>query len=151
MLNKLKPEINFCSCGCEARLCKEKGNSGRGKFRYYVQCLDDTCGNTGAETGFPWQAILEWNQSVKSEFPEDFSLPFMSFTGMSGEEMQNTMDEKYQQLEKEIEKLQANRNQKNNERLKILRLQLSWLRYGQSWVQDKFGLGGASGLRGAAV
>lgn len=151
MLNKLKPEINFCSCGCEARLCKEKNNNGRGKFRYFVQCLDDTCGKQAGETAFPWQAILEWNQSVLSEFPEDFSLPFMSFTGMSAEEMQSSMQDKYQQIEKEIEKLQGNRNQKNNERLKILRLQLSWLRYGLSWVADKFGLGGGNDLREAAV
>lgn len=140
MLNKLKPEINFCSCGCEARLVKEKSNNGRGKFKYYVQCLDDSCGNTAKEVPFPWQAILEWNLSDKSEFPDDFKLPFMNFTGMSAEEMQSAMQEKYQQVEKEVEKLQGNRNQKNNERLKVLRLQLSWLRYGQSWVNDRFGL-----------
>lgn len=142
MLNKLKPEINFCSCGCEARLCKEKNNNGRSKFRYFVQCLDDACGNKAQETPFPWQAILEWNRSSQSEFPDDFTLPFMNFAGMSGEEMQNSMQEKYQQVEKEIEKLQGNRNQKNNERLKVLRLQLSWLRYGQSWANEKFDLGG---------
>ncbi|MCG8669551.1 MAG: hypothetical protein MI867_09075 [Pseudomonadales bacterium] len=140
MLNKLKPEINFCSCGCEARLVKEKGANGRGKFRYYVQCLDDSCGNTASEAPFPWQAILEWNLSDKSEFPDDFKLPFMNLTGMSAEEMQSSMQQKYQQIEKEIEKLQGNRNQKNNERLKILKLQLSWLRYGQSWVKDRFGI-----------
>ncbi|PIE40982.1 MAG: hypothetical protein CSA49_05630 [Gammaproteobacteria bacterium] len=140
MLNKLKPEINFCACGCEARLVKEKNSNGRSRFKYYVQCLDDSCGNTAKETPFPWQAILEWNLSSKSEFPDDFKLPFMNFTGMSAAEMQSAMQGKYHQVEKEIEKLQGNRNQKNNERLKVLRLQLSWLRYGQSWVADRFGL-----------
>ena len=140
MLNKLKPEINFCSCGCEARLVKEKSNNGRGKFRYHVQCLDDTCGNKAEETPFPWQAILEWNQSQSSEFPEDFRLPFMNFTGMSVQEIENSMQQKFNQIEKEIEKLQSSRNNKNNERLKVLRLQKSWLRYGQSWAKDKFDL-----------
>lgn len=148
MLNKLKPEINFCSCGCEARLVKEKSRQGKGRFRYKVQCLDDVCGKQSKELPFPWQAILEWNQSSNSEFPDDFGLPFMTFTGMSAEEIQATMQKKFNEIAKDIDKLQANRNGKNNERLKELRLKQSWLLYGQSWANDKFGLD--SDLREAA-
>lgn len=140
MLNKLKPEINFCSCGCEARLVKEKGRNGRGKFRYRVQCLDDTCGRQSKELAYPWQAILEWNQSEESEFPDDFALPFMTFTGMSASEIHAGMQKRYAEIGKEIDKLQGNRSNKNNERMKELRLQQSWLRYGQSWANHKFGL-----------
>ncbi len=138
MLQQLKPEINFCSCGCEARLVKhgfEEGN--RGKPKYLVACLDEVCGKQGKESGYPWQAILEWNAGVESEFPDDFPVPFLNATGLSFDEIQQMLARKRHDCEEQIQKLKnANNNgAATQEKLKTLRLQLDWLRYGQSWVE----------------
>ncbi len=136
---ELKPEINFCTCGCEARLVKERSaESEKGKLRYVVRCLDEMCGRQGRYTQYPWQAILEWNKSPMSEFPEDFHIPFMSFYGLSGEEIRGRLNEKRIELEQLIKKLRSEKVSGNTEAMKIARLQLMWVIYAQSWAKLKF-------------
>lgn len=143
MLQQLKPEINFCSCGCEARLVKhgfEDGN--RGKPKYLVACLDEVCGKQGKESSYPWQAILEWNASAESEFPEDFPVPFLNATGLTNDETQQMLVRKRNDCEEQIQKLK-NAHQNGaaaQEKLKALRLQLDWLRYGQNWLERRMSL-----------
>lgn len=139
MLQQLKPEINFCSCGCEARLVKhgfEDGN--RGKPKYIVSCLDEICGKQGQESSYPWQAILEWNAGTESEFPDDFPVPFLNTTGLTNDETQQLLARKRNDCEEQIHKLKnGNNGGANQEKLKTLRLQLDWLRYGQSWLERR--------------
>lgn len=136
---ELKPEINFCTCGCEARLVKERSaDSEKGKLRYVVRCLDEMCGRQGRYTQYPWQAILEWNKSPMSEFPEDFRIPFMTFHGLAGEEIRLKLNEKRVELEQLIKKLRADKVSGNTEQMKIARLQLMWVIYAQSWAKLKF-------------
>lgn len=136
---ELKPEINFCTCGCEARLVKERSaESEKGKLRYVVRCLDEICGHQGRYTQYPWQAILEWNKSPMSEFPEDFSIPFMTFTGLSGEGIRQKLNERRMELEQKIKQLRAEKVSGNAEEMKISRLQLMWVIYAQSWAKLKF-------------
>ena len=136
---ELKPEINFCTCGCEARLVKERSaESEKGKLRYVVRCLDEMCGHQGRYTQYPWQAILEWNKSPMSEFPEDFSIPFMTLHGMGGEEVRLRLNEKRVELEQLIKKLRADKVSGNTEEMKIARLQLMWIIYAQSWAKLKY-------------
>ena len=136
---ELKPEINFCTCGCEARLVKERSaESEKGKLRYVVRCLDQICGHQGRYTQYPWQAILEWNKSPMSEFPEDFSIPFMSLTDLAGEEIRSKLNERRLDLEQKIKQLRAEKVSGNAEEMKIARLQLMWVIYAQSWAKLKF-------------
>lgn len=136
---ELKPEINFCTCGCEARLVKERSaESEKGKLRYVVRCLDQICGHQGRYTQYPWQAILEWNKSPMSEFPEDFSIPFMSLTDLAGEEIRSKLNERRLDLEQKIKQLRAEKVSGNTEEMKIARLQLMWVIYAQSWAKLKF-------------
>lgn len=136
---ELKPDINFCTCGCEARLVKERSaESEKGKLRYVVRCLDEMCGRQGRYTQYPWQAILEWNKSPMSEFPEDFRIPFMSFHGLAGEEIRLKLNEKRVELEQLIKKLRSEKVSGNAEQMKIARLQLMWIIYAQSWAKLKF-------------
>ena len=136
---ELKPEINFCTCGCEARLIKERSaESEKGKLRYVVRCLDEICGHQGRYTQYPWQAILEWNKSPMSEFPEDFRIPFMTFAGMSGEEIRQKLNGVRIELEQKIKQLRAEKVSGNNEEMKISRLRLMWVIYAQSWAKLKF-------------
>lgn len=139
MLQQLKPEINFCSCGCEARLVKhgaEEGN--RGKPKYLVACLDEGCGKQGSESSYPWQAILEWNAGGESEFPDDFPVTFLNITGLSNDETQQLLSRKRNDYEEQIQKLKSGSNGPAvQEKLKTLRLQLDWLRYGQSWLERR--------------
>lgn len=137
MLQQLKPEINFCACGCEARLVKEPAQQ-KGKFQYTVQCLDDGCGNESSPAPFPWQAILEWNKSVLSEFPDDFKIPFINLAGLSAREIDVCLRDRRNKIEMELKKLSEVKKRQGGDRLKILRLQLSWVRYGQSWSQHKY-------------
>lgn len=136
---ELKPEINFCTCGCEARLVKERSaESEKGKLRYVVRCLDEMCGRQGRYTQYPWQAILEWNKSPMSEFPEDFRIPFMSFHGLSGEEIRTRLNDRRVELEQQIKKLRTEKMGASTEPMKIARLQLMWVIYAQSWAKLKF-------------
>lgn len=136
---ELKPEINFCTCGCEARLVKERSaESEKGKLRYVVRCLDQICGHQGRYTQYPWQAILEWNKSPMSEFPEDFSIPFMTLTDLAGEEIRSKLNERRLDLEQKIKQLRAEKVSGNTEEMKIARLQLMWVIYAQSWAKLKF-------------
>ena len=136
---ELKPEINFCTCGCEARLVKERSaESEKGKLRYVVRCLDEICGHQGRYTQYPWQAILEWNKSPMSEFPEDFQIPFMNLAGLSGEEIRQRLNEHRMALEQKIKQLRAEKVSGNTEEMKIARLQLMWVIYAQSWAKLKF-------------
>lgn len=137
MLQQLKPEINFCACGCEARLVKEQAPQ-KGKFQYSVQCLDDACGNKFSPVPFPWQAILEWNKSALSEFPDDFKIPFVNLAGLSAREIDACLRDQKSKIEVELKKLSEAKKRQSNDRLKILRLQLSWVLYGQSWSQHKY-------------
>lgn len=139
-LYELKPEINFCSCGCEARLIKERSaDSEKGKLRYVVRCLDEeACGNQGRYTQYPWQAILEWNKSPMSEFPDDFKIPFMSLAGLGGEETRRQLNERRLALEHKIKQLRAEKVSGNTESMKIARLQLMWVIYAQSWAKLKY-------------
>lgn len=138
-LYELKPEINFCTCGCEARLVKERSaESEKGKLRYVVRCLDEMCGRQGRYTQYPWQAILEWNKSPMSEFPEDFRIPFMTLHGLGGEEIRGKLNEKRVELEQLIKKLRSEKVGGNTEQMKIARLQLMWVIYAQSWAKLKF-------------
>ena len=136
---ELKPEINFCTCGCEARLVKERSaESEKGKLRYVVRCLDQICGHQGRYTQYPWQAILEWDKSPMSEFPEDFSIPVMSLTDLAGEEIRSKLNERRLDLEQKIKQLRAEKVSGNTEEMKIARLQLMWVIYAQSWAKLKF-------------
>lgn len=138
-LYELKPEINFCTCGCEARLVKERSaESEKGKLRYVVRCLDEMCGRQGRYTQYPWQAILEWNKSPMSEFPDDFRIPFMTLHGLAGEEIRGKLNEKRVELEQLIKKLRSEKVGGNTEQMKIARLQLMWVIYAQSWAKLKF-------------
>ncbi|HVL01304.1 MAG TPA: hypothetical protein VM553_15915 [Dongiaceae bacterium] len=138
-LYELKPEINFCTCGCEARLVKERSaESEKGKLRYVVRCLDEICGRQGRYTQYPWQAILEWNKSPMSEFPEDFRIPFLNLHGLGGEEIRSKLNEKRVELEQLIKKLRSEKIGGNNEQMKIARLQLMWVIYAQSWAKLKY-------------
>lgn len=138
-LYELKPEINFCTCGCEARLVKERSaDSEKGKLRYVVRCLDEVCGHQGRYTQYPWQAILEWNKSPMSEFPDDFKVPFMSLTGLGGEETRRQLNERRLSLEHQIKQLRAEKVSGNTESMKIARLQLMWVIYAQSWAKLKY-------------
>ncbi|CBL43899.1 hypothetical protein HDN1F_03160 [gamma proteobacterium HdN1] len=137
MLQELKPEINFCSCGCEARLVKENTSSGkRRKPKYFVACLDEVCGKRGKVSSFPWQAILEWNAGEESEFPDDFPVPFVNAFGLTNDETRQLLARKRNHCEEQIQKLKgANNNGASaQEKLKSLHLQLDWLRYGQTWL-----------------
>ena len=138
-LYELKPEINFCTCGCEARLVKERSaESEKGKLRYVVKCLDEGCGHQGRYTQYPWQAILEWNKSPMSEFPEDFKIPFLPLTGLGGEEIRQKLNERRLELEQKIKQFRAEKMSGNAEEMKISRLQLMWVIYAQSWAKLKF-------------
>lgn len=139
-LYELKPEINFCTCGCEARLVKERSaESEKGKLRYVVRCLDETsCGKQGRYTQYPWQAILEWNKSPMSEFPDDFKIPFINLTGLSGEDIRQKLNTERLDLEQRIKQLKADKVSGNAEEMKIARLQLMWVIYGQSWAKLNF-------------
>ncbi|NPU91908.1 MAG: hypothetical protein HPY82_08335 [Gammaproteobacteria bacterium] len=138
-LYELKPEINFCTCGCEARLVKERSaESEKGKLRYVVRCLDEMCGRQGRYTQYPWQAILEWNKSPMSEFPDDFRIPFMTLHGLAGEEIRGKLNEKRVELEQLIKKLRSEKVGGNTEQMKIARLQLMWVIYAQSWAKLKY-------------
>ncbi len=136
MLQKLKPEVNFCACGCEARLVKQQSNGQRKKRQLYtVKCLDDACGNQGQQVPYPWQAILLWNSSDCSEFPEDFSLPFLNLSGLSFGEAQERLVARQKRIEQELKALESNgKKRKADEKLKALRLQLSWIEYGKNWL-----------------
>lgn len=136
---ELKPEINFCTCGCEARLVKERSaESEKGKLRYVVRCLDEICGQQGRYTQYPWQAILEWNKSPMSEFPDDFNIPFMNLAGLGGEEIRQRLNERRVELEQKIKQLRADKVSGNADDMKISRLQLMWIIYAQSWAKLKF-------------
>ncbi|MBL4607604.1 MAG: hypothetical protein JKY01_07230 [Pseudomonadales bacterium] len=86
----LTPEMNFCSCGCEVRLIKNAvraQKSGKNRFNYWVECLDDGCGNKGSAEGQSWKAILSWNTSETSDHSDNFELPFLSVIGLNQDEI----------------------------------------------------------------
>ena len=136
---ELKPEINFCTCGCEAILVKERSaESEKGKLRYVVRCLDQICGNQGRYTQYPWQAILEWNKSPMSEFPDDFKIPFMNLQDLPADDVRAKLNERRLELEQTIKQLRLEKVSGNTEQMKIARLQLMWVIYAQSWAKLKF-------------
>jgi len=137
----LNPEINFCSCGCEARLIKNAlraQKSGKKRFNYWIECLDDSCGKKGGAEGQSWKAILNWNSSENSDFPDSIEIPFLSLIGLNQEEIVA----KISGLESELNS-KANKSYKSGRPLPQkayieLKAQLAWLDYAKSWYKNHF-------------
>jgi hypothetical protein len=73
-----------------------------------------------------------------SEFPEDFKIPFMTLTGLHGEEIRQRLNERRLELEQKIKQLRVEKVSGNTDEMKIARLQLMWVIYAQSWAKLKF-------------
>jgi hypothetical protein len=137
----LNPEINFCSCGCEARLIKNglrAQKSGKKRFNYWIECLDDSCGNKGGAEGQSWKAILNWNSSENSDFPDSLEIPFLSLIGLNQEEIAV----KISALESELNST-ANKTFKSGRPLPQkayieLKAKLAWLDYAKAWYKKHF-------------
>lgn len=137
----LNPEINFCTCGCEARLIKnpqKSPKSDKKRFDYWVECLDDSCKNKGHVENQSWKAILSWNGSLCSDFPEIIEIPFLSIVGLNQEEIENKVHE----LEKQLQS-QANKSYKSGRPLPQktyieLKAKLAWLGYLKNWLNYYF-------------
>ncbi|MBV1873058.1 MAG: hypothetical protein KUG83_10970 [Gammaproteobacteria bacterium] len=137
----LNPEINFCSCGCETRIIKHGLNSqksGKKRYQYWIECLDDSCGNKGGTEAQSWKAILNWNSSEHSDFPDYVEIPFLSFIGLSKEEIAT----KISALESELQ-TKANKSYKSGRPLPQkayieLKAQLAWIDYAKIWFGNHF-------------
>ena len=137
----LNPEMNFCSCGCEARLIKHgQGNqkSGKKRFNYWIECLDDSCGNKGGSEGQSWKAILNWNASEFSDSPDEIEIPFLTLIGLNQDEIAVKISE----LETELNS-KANKTYKSGRPLPQkayieLKAKLAWLDYAKTWFADHF-------------
>lgn len=141
----LNPEINFCICGCEARLIKHPKNaqksaqkSDKKRFDYWVECLDEGCKNKGPVENQSWKAILSWNGCLHSDFPEIIDVPFLSIVGLNMEEIKN----KTMELDKHLQ-AQANKSYKSGRPLPQkayieLKAKLAWLDYLKNWLDYSF-------------
>lgn len=141
----LNPEINFCVCGCEARLIKNQKSvqkseqkSDKKRFDYWVECLDEGCKNKGPVENQSWKAILSWNGSTNSDFPEMIDVPFLSIVGLNVDEIKN----KTLELDKQLQ-AQANKSYKSGRPLPQkayieLKAKLAWLDYLKQWLDHSF-------------
>ncbi len=131
-----EPDLNFCVCGCEAELAHERNpQSQHGKKRYVVRCLDDGCGNIGRYASYPWQAILDWNKSPLSDFPEFPEIPFMSLTGMTYDDLQQKLRDVRADLEQSVKTLKDAGKTMQQDALREAKAKLMWVIYAQSWTK----------------
>lgn len=141
----LNPEINFCSCGCEARLIKKnKGNqkSGKKRFDYWVECLDDGCSNKGKIEAQSWKAILNWNSSDKSDFPDYIEIPFLSLIGLNQAEIEGKITGLECELNNKADKTYKSGRPLPQKAYIELKAKIAWLEYAKIWFQDHFGCTG---------
>ena len=129
-----EPDINFCSCGCEAELCQEVNpKATKKRKRYIVKCMDSNCGNEGRYNSYPWQAMLDWNKSPSSDFPSFLELPFQRFVGMTFNEIQEVLKAARLQNEQLVKKLKEEKKTMRDPELRIAKVKLMWVIYAQSW------------------
>ena len=137
----LNPEINFCSCGCEARLIKNAlraQKTGKKRFNYWVECLDDSCGNIGKTEGQSWKAILSWNSSENSDFPDILEIPFLPLIGLNQEEIVAKISNLVNELNTKANKTYKSGRPLPQKAYIELKAKIAWLDYAKAWYKDHF-------------
>lgn len=145
--NSDNPEVNTCTCGSSAYIDFRNRNffvrllsHFQNRFTYFVVCSNKECNNSGYAHNSRALAILYWNISSNSQFPNRLELPLSQIEELDESEILSILIEEKSAILINQHQLKSGffmRFFRHSKFYSELSLRLAWIEYGLAYMTEK--------------